>query len=479
MAYLGGKRLFQKILFLSLFLFTVAKLHAQDVEDFYARMLEQEVEVVNPVKYPVVGFGAGIINFLGDVRYGADSPLLGSWAAKMNVSTLLGKSKQIKLNVSVLYGTLEGQDYAKSLRMNTLQLPKIDNKLWYPNSSFQTEIIEIATSVEYNFWQFLGTRKMVRPYVSLGAGILLFTPKNNYKDAQGNFYHFWDDGTVRLLPQNDPLASTALPVRMDNVFETDLKHSNLFEFKSVPPVTAVFPAEFGVDIYLSDRVYCRVNTSLHYSLTDLLDGFNADVAKRYNYKASKFHDMFLYTGLSLHLDLFSQAESFIVDRVFADIEDFDYEVFFADQDNDGVFDQLDECPDTPPNTPVDSVGCPFDNDADGVWDVRDKEPSTSYNTPVDDDGVELSDAGRTLPHLSLPPVLRSKMKIIPIAPIWEYAFAFEKGASIPDKFRTVDADGDGYISFDEVIHTVDDYFTGNNSFTPDDIYELNAFFFAQ
>ena len=177
--------------------------------------------------------------------------------------------------------------------------------------------------------------------------------------------------------------------------------------------------------------------------------------------------------------MFSQAESFIVDKVFADIEDFDYEVFFADQDNDGVFDQLDECPDTPPNTPVDSVGCPFDNDADGVWDIRDKEPSTSYNTPVDDDGVELTDAGRTLPKLSIPPVLRSKMKIIPLSPIWEYAYVYEKGAAIPDKFRVVDADGDGYISFDEVIRTVDDYFTGNNNFSPDDIYELNAFFFAQ
>ena len=479
MAYLRGKRLFYRALFLLVFVFGILTLRAQDVEDFYARMLEQEVEVLNPVKYPVVGFGAGIINFLGDIRYGTDSPLLGSWAAKMNVSTLLGKSKQIKLNVSVLYGELEGNDFSKSLRMNTINLPKIDNKLWYPNSSFQTEIIEIATGFEYNFWQFLGTKKMIRPYVSLGAGILLFTPKNNYKDANGNYYHFWNDGTVRLLAESDPLASTARPVRMDNVYETDLKHSNLFDFKSVPPVTAVFPAELGVDIYLSDRVYCRLNSSLHYTLTDLLDGFNSDVAKRYNYKPSKFHDMFLYTGLSLHLDLFSQAESFIVDRVFADIEDFDYEVFFADQDNDGVFDQLDECPDTPPNTSVDSVGCPFDEDADGVWDVRDKEPSTSYNTPVDDDGVELTDVGRTLPRLPMPPVLRSKMKIIPVSPVWEYTYAYDKGAAIPDKFRVVDADGDGYISFDEVIRTVDDFFTGNNNFSTDDIYELNAYFFAQ
>lgn len=479
MSRIGRLRIFlQASLLLFFLLACTTMLRAQDVEDFYARMLEQEVEVLNPVKYPVVGFGAGIINFMGDIRYGSDSPLLGSWAGKMNVSTLLGKSKQIKMNVSVMYGLLQGHDFEKSLKMNTTNLPKIDNKIWYPNSAFQTEIIEITTGVEYNFWQFLGTRKMVRPYIGLGAGILLFTPKNNYKAPNGRYYNFWQDGSIRLLAEKDPNASTAKPVAMDKVFETDLKKANLFGFKSVPPVTAVFPAELGVDIYLSDRIYCRLSSSLHYSLTDLLDGYNADVAKRYGFKQPKFHDMYLYTGLSLHLDLFSQAESFIVDRVFADIEDFDYEVFFVDQDNDGVFDQLDECPDTPPNVVVDSVGCPLDGDADGVWDVKDKEPRTAYNTPVDDDGVELTDAGRTLPKLRIPPVLRSKMKVIPVSSKWEHRYTFDSTA-IPTKFQGVDADGDGYISFDEVIRAVDDYFTGNNSFTPEDIYELNAYFFAQ
>ena len=103
MSYIGRLRIFLQGLFFLFLLLVVTTLRAQDVEDFYARMLEQEVEVVNPVKYPVIGFGAGIINFMGDVRYGADSPLLGTWAGKMNVSTLLGKSKQIKMNVSVMY----------------------------------------------------------------------------------------------------------------------------------------------------------------------------------------------------------------------------------------------------------------------------------------------------------------------------------------------------------------------------------------
>ena len=82
MTYWGRKRVCYKVLLLLLIFFSMTTLRAQDVEDFYARMLEQEVEVLNPVKYPVVGFGVGVINFLGDVRYGADGPLVGSWERK-------------------------------------------------------------------------------------------------------------------------------------------------------------------------------------------------------------------------------------------------------------------------------------------------------------------------------------------------------------------------------------------------------------
>lgn len=46
-----------------------------------------------------------------------------------------------------------------------------------------------------------------------------------------------------------------------------------------------------------------------------------------------------------------------------------------DQDNDGVCDQWDKCPDTPEGIRVDGSGCPLDSDGDGVPDSIDKCPT--------------------------------------------------------------------------------------------------------
>jgi OOP family OmpA-OmpF porin len=47
-----------------------------------------------------------------------------------------------------------------------------------------------------------------------------------------------------------------------------------------------------------------------------------------------------------------------------------------DQDNDGVTDARDRCPNTPRGVSVDTWGCPFDSDKDGVYDYKDQCPGT-------------------------------------------------------------------------------------------------------
>ncbi len=59
-------------------------------------------------------------------------------------------------------------------------------------------------------------------------------------------------------------------------------------------------------------------------------------------------------------------------------------------DADDVPDYLDQCPGTPAGVAVDEKGCPLDSDGDGVSDYLDKCPDTPKGTKVDASGCPLS-----------------------------------------------------------------------------------------
>ena len=85
-------------------------------------------------------------------------------------------------------------------------------------------------------------------------------------------------------------------------------------------------------------------------------------------------------GVSVRADGFKDS---------GDMGDFVKNVFLAevakpvDSDGDGVYDDLDRCPDTPRGVKVDAQGCPLDSDGDGVPDYLDKCPNTPKGATVD------------------------------------------------------------------------------------------------
>jgi outer membrane protein OmpA-like peptidoglycan-associated protein len=62
-----------------------------------------------------------------------------------------------------------------------------------------------------------------------------------------------------------------------------------------------------------------------------------------------------------------------------------------DSDNDGVVDDMDQCPGTAAGMHVDAKGCamPMDSDGDGITDAKDRCANTPANTPVDAQGCTL------------------------------------------------------------------------------------------
>ncbi|MDX1695804.1 MAG: OmpA family protein [Ketobacteraceae bacterium] len=61
----------------------------------------------------------------------------------------------------------------------------------------------------------------------------------------------------------------------------------------------------------------------------------------------------------------------------------------ADSDNDGVFDDKDQCPNTPEGVKVDANGCPLDSDKDGVPNYLDKCLDSAPDARVDSKGCDL------------------------------------------------------------------------------------------
>ncbi len=474
-----------KLFITFLFLLLTAVSYAQEEEQFYLNKLDTVVEVLNPVYKPVISFGAGVLNFMGDIKNPGSNPMAGKFGYKINVSTLFGAKNYYKMNIFFILGNLNGQnfDISRKMQAGTPIYDPISGDQIFPNSSFNTDFVQAGLNAEYGFGHMLGNEKKFKPFISIGASYLRFNPKGNLLIGPNNYYHFWADGTIRTLPETDPNAFNARIIPLDNSYETDLPNKNLFGIGTYSQTTLAVPIEIGFDFYLSYRVNLRVAYALNYTFSDQLDNYNNAVAKLYTAPKNGFNDMFSFTYFTLNFDLFSDPKMMKIERVFANA-DFDYDVMMADQDNDMVFDRWDKCPDTPLGVQVDTsstsptYGCPLDSDNDGVYDYADEEPDTPAGTTVDDKGVQIGPEKLAEMFNQNNAVQRKMIRVIPVAPIWTRNISFTPGV-IPDKFKKVDFDGDGYISFTELLSTINDYFDEKTNFKPDDIYELNDFFFSQ
>ena len=96
-----------------------------------------------------------------------------------------------------------------------------------------------------------------------------------------------------------------------------------------------------------------------------------------------------------------------------------------DSDGDGVFDDVDQCPETPAGAAVDTKGCPLDSDGDGVFDYMDQCPNTPTDAAVDTKGCPLDSDGDGV---------FDYMDQCPDTPA---------GAAVDSKGCPLDSDGDG------------------------------------
>jgi hypothetical protein len=143
-----------------------------------------------------------------------------------------------------------------------------------------------------------------------------------------------------------------------------------------------------------------------------------------------------------------------------------------------VLDVSDHCPGTPYGIEVDSLGCPLDGDKDGVPDYLDRELQTAPGAWVDEQGITV-DEEEYRARLALRNNAMPRKDVEAYFATIRSSYRLGSSQEIPEKFKSLDEDGDGYISFDELLKTVDQYFDFELDLDLDELRELNQFFFSQ
>lgn len=164
------------------------------------------------------------------------------------------------------------------------------------------------------------------------------------------------------------------------VYRVDGFYNLLKETAIIPYVAAgVGGLNYDIENTKKDKFMMNYGAGIKWFVSDSV-ALRGDVRHLIAFNDS--YNNLLYTfGLSWFFDIEkqpakpcprSEAKEYMVTPVAAVDED---------QDNDGVVDAMDKCPDTPAGAIVDEDGCPVDGDGDGIPDYLDD----CLNTPLEAD----------------------------------------------------------------------------------------------
>lgn len=326
---------------------------------------------------PTLGLGVGMFTFFGDVanNHKTAHPTVSRVGYDLRLSNPL--NDYFDLNFYVIFGQLSANE-------RSLTNPE-------RNLNFQSEIRTGGMTVSYNFQNFRKSKeRILEPYLSLGLESFEFLSKTDLFDASGNRYHYWSDGSIRNLAENDPNSASSIMLVRDYVYESDLREQNIDGFGKYQERSWAVPLGIGAMIHLNKRWKFRIGTSMHLTFSDLVDNVSDEsVGDR---SGNSKNDKFLFSHFSVNYDLqkLKEEEPEVDDNWMDEMFDI-LAKDTVDTDDDGVVDFIDFCQYTQKGIAVNEKGCPFDKDGDRVFDFNDEELNTSAGAFVNEKGVTVTD----------------------------------------------------------------------------------------
>jgi hypothetical protein len=316
---------------------------------------------------PELGAGLGYYQFLGDVRTDSRSHFAGSIVYSFYAARRVTDWLDFGLRYST--GVMVGSENGPERYLN-----------------FETIIHEGSCYLAYDFSNFVGDSKILKPYLSVGFSFFEFNNKGDLYDANGNEYNYWSDGSIRTASETSNQAANAVQIRRDYVYETDLRKADMDGFGRYSQVGFGIPMGLEFELNVTSRFSFRIGTVYTLSFTDLLDNVTENSSG--TRAGTKGGDHFLQNKISVHYDMFDKLRK-------VEIEDFEFVDYLAldieDDDKDKVINEFDLCPYTLKDIVVDEKGCALDIDKDGIVDFLDKDDVSDKNVNVNEHGIALTD----------------------------------------------------------------------------------------
>ena len=250
-------------------------------------------------------------------------------------------------------------NYSTSLNINWGQLSTNN-----ATQNFQSTIFHASIENIIYLKKVRSNENKIIPFITLGIGSLSFQSYSDFLDQNGNYYNYWEDGSIRDIPQVDSLSNSANFLTRDYEYETSVSNDYVNYGNLYIPATIGFLWKF------KNVFNTKIFLSYNQLFTDWIDNISNGI-----------NDKFISIGVAVSVYFSRDAVNYKKDKkqfinIFENL----------DSDFDGIKDHDDKCQKTPINVSILPTGCPIDSDFDGIPDYKDLEPNSKSILFIDDSG---------------------------------------------------------------------------------------------
>lgn len=405
-----------------------------------------------PVDVLSISAGAGVLTFNGDVGKGKD----------VSAYTYIRGGYTFSVEKRFMNGWLGASLNAMTGKLAMGERSIIPSR----NNNFESKMTQFG--LQMTFYVQNRKERPVIPFLNAGISYAMLKAYTDIKFNGDSLYYYWDDGSIRNLPQITGNEFLAHYVNRDYIYETAVD--------SADKSALAIPIGGGIRLKIGNKAEAGLGATYHFSMADGIDAFALSGKDKYLYSYFSFTYTFQQKSKQQREQ---ERKASSVD--FASIDK-------LDQDGDGVKDVDDICPGTPKSAKTDAKGCPLDTDGDGVADYMDKEPATRKGSLVDSEGKTLTDA-MILQKARKDSIASERTNIFSNNPSMESLKKVDADiknkqqtggpSKIPAQFQAADLNKDGIISSSEITAVIDGFFDGSNDYTVEKIHALIDYFFEQ